>query len=309
MTIPSIIQKFLRNRFSKIVLAMVAFAAAYLLTLSFSDTSTTSGISGFEKTLHKKEQILGSELDTLIKNSNGKQFADIFRTRPARYNSLLRDKGLVLLIYESDTLKFWSDNSVSVENYMEEVCLDDRMVKLKNGWFEVMRKVDAAGRTYIGMVLIKNEYSYQNQYLVNTFEKDFQVPPETEIAIGKENSANSIHAADGNYLFSLVFKSSGPVETPGWQTWLNLIFNLSGFLFVLLFIRSESDALKSSIGRTGALFLFVGSVVIIRFLTLKIHFPEKFYDLPVFGPKYYGDADSFWISNLGDFIIKPILVL
>ncbi|HET6991950.1 MAG TPA: hypothetical protein VFJ43_11530, partial [Bacteroidia bacterium] len=302
-------KKLLANRFSKIVLALTAFAVAYLLTLSFSDTNTSSGVGEFEKTLHRKEQALNTELDTLIKNASGKSFADIFQNRPERYNSLFHDDGLVLLIYESDTLKFWSDNSVSVENYMEEVCLDDRMVKLKNGWFEVLRKTDASGRTYIGMLLIKNEYSYQNQYLVNTFEKEFQVPPETEIAIGKQNSANSVHASDGKYLFSLVFKSSGPVETPGWQTWLNLIFNLSGFLLTLLFIRSESEALKNSLGRTGALLLFVGSVVLLRFLTLKIHFPETFYDLPVFGPKYYGDADSFWISNLGDFLINSLLLL
>ena len=309
MQMPPLLKQLSGNRFSKLVLALAAFAAAYLLTISFSDNATTPGISEFEKTLHGKEQKLNTEIDTLIKNSSGKSFDDIFRVRPARYNSLFHQDGLVLLIYESDTLKFWSDNSVSVENYMNEVCLDDRMVKLKNGWFEVIRKTDIAGRTYIGMLLLKNEYSYQNKYLVNSFERDFQLPPESDIAIGKQNSSNSIHGIDGKYLFSLLFKSSGPVEIPQWRTWLNLLFNLSGFLFVLLFIRSESVALKNSIGRWGSLLLFVGSVLVLRFLTIRIHFPETFYELPIFGPKYYGDADSFWLSNLGDFLINSCLLL
>ena len=299
----------LRNRFSKLVLAVIAFSGAYLLTLSFSENSSKPGISEFEKTLHKKENELNKEVDALVQFSLGKTFDQIFRQRPKRYNSLFHDQGMVLLIYESDTLKFWSDNSVSVENYMKEICLDDRMVKLKNGWFEVIRKTDDIGRTIIGMLLIKNEYSYQNQYLVNSFEPDFKMSAETEIAIGNPSSANSVHDVKGNYLFSLVFKSTGPLETPTWITWLNLILNLCGFVLLLLFIHSESFALTPVLGRTGSLLLFVGTVVVMRFLSLKINFPATFYELPLFGPKYYGNADSFWLSNLGDFLINALLLL
>ncbi len=305
MKLPSLF----RNRFSKLVLAVIAFAAAYLLTLSFSENSSNPGISEFEKTLHKKEAALNVEVDSLMKMASGKSFEEIFRRRPVRYNSLFTDEGLVLLIYENDTLKFWSDNSVSVENYMKEVCLDDRMVKLKNGWFEINRKTDNIGRTFIGMLLVKREYSYENQYLVNSFDRDYKMPAETEIAIGNPSSSNSVHAADEKYLFSLVFKSTGPLETPTWITWLNLILNCFGFLFLLFFIHAESLALTNSLGRTGALLLFVGTVVILRFLSLKINFPGTFYELPLFGPKYYGDADSFWLSNLGDFLINALLLL
>ncbi len=303
------LKNFLSNRFGKLVLAVTAFAVAYILTLSLSDKSTTPGIDDFEKTLHQHEADLNTELDTFVHDSKGKSYDDIFKTRPERYNSLFHDEGLVLLIYQSDTLKFWSDNSVSVENYMKEVCLDDRIAKLKNGWFEVIHRADASGRTYIGLLLIKNNYSYQNQYLVNSFQKDFDLPPETEIEINDPSSANSVHASDNNYLFSLVFKSTGPPETPVWRTCLNIIFNLAGFLFVLLFLSAESDALSGAIGRTGALLLFVFSVLLLRFLTIKIRFPETFYDLTLFCPKYYGDANSFWLSNLGDFLINACLLV
>ncbi|CAN5254989.1 HAMP domain-containing sensor histidine kinase [soil metagenome] len=303
------IRSLFQNRLSKLVLAVGSFAVAYLVTLSVSDNTTKPGISEFEKVLHKKEAKLNVEVDSLLKFENRKHFDEIFKARPDRYNSLFSDEGIVLLIYENDTLKFWSDNSVSVENYMKEVCLDDRMAKLKNGWFEINRKTDELGRTLIGLLLIKKEYSYQNQYLVNSFANGFQVPNETELAIGNPSSANSVHAADGNYLFSLDFKSTVPLETPEWITWLNFILNLSGFLFLLLFIKSESFALRNVIGRNAALCLFVGTVFIFRFLSLKIHFPETFYDLPLFGPKYYGDADSLWLSTLGDFLINALLLL
>ncbi len=305
----SLLRTFLSRRFVTLALAVVSFAFAYLLTLSYSENSSTPGISEFEKVLHKKEAILNNEVDSLVKLSKGKKADEIFMARPLRYNALFSKEGLVLLMYDNDTLKFWSDNSVSVENYMKEICLDDRMVKLKNGWFEVIRKTDDVGRTIIGMILIKKEYSYENDYLVNSFEHDFQLSQETEIAIGNPASANSVHAVDGNYLFSLVFKSTGSIETPLWITWTNLVFNLAGFLLILLFIHSESVQLQTSLGKTGALLLFVGAVILLRFLSLKIHFPETFYELPLFGPKYYGDADSFWLSNLGDFLINAALLL
>jgi signal transduction histidine kinase len=303
-----LLKNFLSNRFSKPAIALVAFVVAYFLTLSVSENSVKPGISDFAKTLHKKEIRLNSELDSLMRLGSGKTFGEIFSSRPERYNLLFHDEGIALLIYQNDTLKFWSDNSVSVENYMKEVCLDDRMARLKNGWYEVMHKMDAAGRTYIGLLLIKNEYSYQNQYLVNSFQKDFQLPPETEV-VNAPTSANSVYSSDKSYLFSLNFKSTGPPETPQWITWLNILLNVLGFLFVLLFLQSESDALSGSIGKTGSLLLFISSVVLLRFLTIKIRFPETFYDLPLFGPKFYGDAESFWHSNLGDFLINAFLLL
>lgn len=309
MRTPAFLQKFFNNRFSKLVLGVAAFTIAYLLTLSVADTNASRGLPAFERKLHQKEQALSVEVDSLIRFSGKKSYEDIFRFRPARYNSLFRDNGFVLLIYQGDTLKFWSDNSVAVENYMKEVCLDDRMAKLKNGWFEVQRKTDNTGRTYIGLLLVKNEYSYENQYLVNVFQKDFKLPPETGLVIGMPSSANSVHAQDGNYLFSLVFKSDGPAESPVWRTALNLLLNLAGGVLLLLFLRDESESLAGALGKHGALLLFIGSVVVLRYLMIRIRFPETFYALDLFQYKYYGDADSFWLSNLGDFLINALLLL
>ncbi|MBI3511824.1 MAG: GHKL domain-containing protein [Bacteroidetes bacterium] len=304
-----IIGQFLSNRFSKLILATTAFAAAYLLTLSVSENSSEPTVESFEKTLHAKEAAMRTELDSLVKLAQGKSFDDIFRERPPRYNSLYNDRGFVLYIYFGDSLKFWSDNSVSVENLMKDVCLDDRIVKLKNGWFDTQNRTDKQGRTYIGLIRLKNEYSYENQYLVNSFEKDFQLPPESSIATGTPGSSNAVKGSDGKYLFSLVFKSQGPPETPLWQLGLNIAFNVIGFILLLFFLDRESKELENSIGKNGSFLIFVASLVLLRFLSIRIHFPSSFYDLALFGPKDYGDAESFWNSNLGDFIINAVLLL
>jgi two-component system, NtrC family, nitrogen regulation sensor histidine kinase NtrY len=296
------------TRFGIPTLAIFTFVAAYLLTFSSTQNENLIGNTEFNKTLHKKELLMNSELDTLLKRSYKKSFDDIFKASPSEYKTLYRDKGLALLIYEGDTLKFWSDNAVSVENYMEKVCLDERIVKLKNGWYETIRKTDLAGRIYIGIILIKHEYSYQNKYLTNTFEKDFAVLPGTEIEIKNVNATNSILSTDGHYLFSLVNKSAGRTETSEWKIWLTFFLNLSGFLLVLLFLFKEAKSLKSKVGSAGAQFILVSSIIVLRFISIKLNFPGAFYDLSIFGPTYYGNANSFWISNLGDFLINAGLL-
>lgn len=106
----------------------------------------------------------------------------------------------------------------------------------------------------------------------------------------------------------MVNKSTGRTETSEWKIWLNLLFNLAGFLLILLFIFKEVESLESSVGRSTALFIFISTVIILRFITIKLNFPVAFYNLIIFGPTYYGNANSFWISNLGDFIINAGLL-
>ena len=53
----------------------------------------------------------------------------------------------------------------------------------------------------IGLILVKHEYPYQNKYLVNDFQKDFDVPTGTSIEI--ENGGNNeIYSKNGEKLFS-----------------------------------------------------------------------------------------------------------
>lgn len=299
------IRRLFKNRFSLPLLALVSFGLAYLFTNS-SDGGSMPQLGPFERTLHKKEQRAGTEIDTLMRIATGRNYNQLFQERPAYYNDLLRNEGLVLLIYENDTLKFWSDNSAAVENYMKEVCLDDRMAKLKNGWFEVVKKT-VGSRTYTALVLIKNEYAYQNQYLVNAFQPEFHLPGECTLQINDPSSSNAVHNAGGDYLFSLVFKSADKPEAP-FRTWLNILLNIAGFIFVILFVRGESNALASAIGVWGSSLLFSGTVVLLRFLTIRIRFPESFYDLKLFSPGLYGDATSIWLPSLGDFLINTLLL-
>ncbi|MFM2016487.1 MAG: hypothetical protein RL007_143 [Bacteroidota bacterium] len=306
MPVSARLKSFFKSRYSLLLGGILLLTGGYLVSLS-GGTRTSPLIAGLTEELHERETTLQSELDSLYNFAQTKSFEEIFIAQSDRNGTLYGKHGIVLLIYQGDSLKYWSDNSAAVETYMLEVCLDQRMTRLRNGWFETIQKTDNAGRTYIGLLRIKNEYSYENQYLVNSFAEGLRLPPETEIEIGKPGSTNAIHASDGTYLFSLVFKQQGNSDLTLSQIVVNVLLILLGCILILAFLRKEVASLEQTLKPHGSALLFISVIVALRFLTLLIHFPSTFYDLPLFSPIHYGNAGSFWNQNLGDFLINVIL--
>lgn len=288
---------------------MAAFfsLAAYFLYHPFVDGASPT-ISDFEQILHKKEKRLNEEMLALAKRAETQNYNQLFAQKPAYLNTLLQQEGLALLIYENDTLKFWSDNSIAVENWMKEVCLDTKMVKLHNGWFEVMKPITNSSTTkaIVGLILIKNEYPYQNKYLVNEFQKDFAVPAETKLVVNLPNATNQVNNYNHDYLFSLEFNSAN--NSIALHSYFALIFNLLGFFFLILFLKTTILSLQSRIGNNTALILFVFTVFMLRYFSIKFSIPEIFYDFELFSPKIYADASSVWLTSLGDLLINTILL-
>ena len=61
---------------------------------------------------------------------------------------------------------------------MLNVCLEKRLVKLKNGYYEVIRHPKNAYSPFqlYALILIKNNFLYENKYLKNEFNKKLSVP-------------------------------------------------------------------------------------------------------------------------------------
>ncbi len=305
MSFAARVQSLFKSRFSTLIAGVICLLSAYFISIS-TDSGGAPGIDSFISTLHEKEKHLQDELDSLVLQSQGKTYNQIF-LEDHHAEHPYRDEGIVLLIYQGDTLKYWSDNSAAVENYMQEVCLDQRMTRLRNGWFETILKTDNTGRTFVGLLLIKNEYPYENQYLVNSFANGFRMPPETEIEVETPSSTSSVHASDGSYLFSLVFKQEGNTGLSVFQIVMNILLTLLGTCFLISFLHRETSALEQQLGARWPAVIFIGAIILLRWLTILIHYPSAFYDLPLFSPLHYGDAESFWNPNLGDFLINVAL--
>lgn len=300
-------KNFLKNKFSHLAIAAFFFSVAYVLSHPFSK-GVLPAVADFEQTLHKKESRLNEEMLLLAKRAEKENYNQLFIQKPDYYNSLLEKEGLALLIYENDTLKFWSDNSIAVENWMREVCLDTKMVKLRNGWFEVMKPPTNASttKTVVGLVLIKNEYPYQNKYLTNEFQKDFALPAETKLITDNPNTTNQVKNSANDYLFSFEFNAAN--NSIDLRSYLSLLCNLIGIFFFVLFLKKICFSFQEQIGKNYSILLFISIIVLLRYLTIKFSVPENFYDFELFSPKVYADASSVWLTSLGDLLINMVLL-
>lgn len=300
-------KKLFRNRVFLFVVAIVLLGLAQLLH-SLKKEDFPEDIRRIEKVLYQKETRINTELTLLAHKATELNYNQLFAQRPDYYNTLFKEEGLALLIYDNDTLKFWSDNSIAVENYMKEVCLDDRMARLKNGWFEVVKQPLSSSRTAVGLIHIKSDFPYQNHYLVNAFQKDFNISAATRLQVNDYKPQTPVvRNLHGDYLFSLHAPPGLYAEDKN-IGWLQLFMNLSGLILFVLFIREECEILIPRIGKPGAIGLFFGLLTGLRFLTIVLHFPESFYDSTLFSPRLYGDARSLWLPSLGDFFLNAVLI-
>jgi two-component system nitrogen regulation sensor histidine kinase NtrY len=301
------VKKLFRNRIFLFVGTIVLLGTAQLFH-SLKREDPSGDVRRIEKVLHQKEIRIHTELNLLSAKAAKLSYNLLFAQRPDYYNTLFKDEGLALLIYDSDTLKFWSDNSVAVENYMKEVCLDDRMARLKNGWFEVVKQPLSSSRTAVGLIHIKSDYPYQNHYLVNAFQKDFNIPSGTRLQVNDYKPQTPVVRNErGDYLFSIHPPAVNSPDERG-IGWIQLLLNTAGLLLFVLFLKMECETLIPRFGQAVSMGIFMLLLVGLRFLTIEIHFPTSFYDSTLFGPLYYGDARSEWLPSLGDFLWNAVLI-
>lgn len=271
-----------------------------------------SVVSRFESVLHQKEQRLHAEMIDLASRAKSQSYADLFLNKPSYYDKLYASDGFALLIFENDTLRYWSDNSVALEARTGYVCLDTGIIKMQNGWFEVMKPASNATtpKTVIGLILIKNEYQYQNNYLENSFQKDFGLSPENKISVNTSGATYPVNKQNGVYLFSLELYPGSSVFTGSFYV-ASILIVIALILIVAalkgLCLSDKQSDMPYDNKRNLRLLVFISIVTVLRYITIKLSFPGLFYHMDLFSPKVYADASSVWLSSLGDLLINVCL--
>ncbi|MBI3500262.1 MAG: GHKL domain-containing protein [Bacteroidetes bacterium] len=306
------INNFIRSRFFLLACAVISFALAFFISgKEKADYSSTA--ERFEKILEQKETHAKKELNELGEKTKTWSYEKIFSEKPGYYENLFDKEGLEFLIFENDTLRFWTDNMVAVDNHLSHTNFNEKIVKLPNGWFHV-EKISSGKKDLFALILLKHQYNYQNKYLVNEFQQDFNLSSDVEVQIDKEkitqnNPKNSLSGdvyEGENYLFTLVFPSSSTVNP--FTFFFAIILNLLGLIFSLWFLQSEENSLAEKIGKGWSFLLLTATLIVLRYLSIEIHFPQIFYETKLFSPELYGDAEYFWLGSLGDLLLNSILI-
>jgi signal transduction histidine kinase len=287
--------------------ALIGFVVSlicYFVLNIFNNTfeSEQNQLKKFQKTLYKKEHEIEKLVQNIANEIKVKNYNDLFKSRLSSFKSLYASKGFVLLVYENDSLKFWSDNHIPVENFLLKICLDNKIVKLNNGFFEVRRK-QLNNKVIIGLILIKNDYSFNNEYLNDEFAVGFNLPANTEIVENNPNNFHQIFNKEKHYLFSL---SNITADATVRYSILQIFSFFCALFFLIFLVEQNCFKLFHHFGFYPYYFMFGLILALLRFSMLKFGFPQVLYNTELFSPSIY--AHTSYIPSLGDLLIHTALL-
>ncbi|TAL58399.1 MAG: GHKL domain-containing protein [Bacteroidetes bacterium] len=305
----------LRSKLVLLLISVVCFSLAYFFS-GKGNSDFSSAAMEFEKILHEKEQHAKEELKALAVKAEKWSYHKMFSEKPGYYESLFDREGFVFLVFENDSLRFWTDNTVAVNQHLPKNSFSGKIARLPNGWFGIER-LEQGNKKLFALILLKRQYAYQNKYLTNEFQRDFHLNEDVEIAIdvakaGKKgsgfanNQSGDVYERKGDYLCTLAFPASN--HAAPFAFYPAIFLNLFGCMFFLWALQAEVDSIREKVGREWSALILVLMVAALRYLTLLTDFPEIFYDTQLFNPGLYGDAAYPWLGSLGDLLINAVLI-
>lgn len=299
------LNKLLNHTLSFALYSILALVAGHFLYQSdFIQKGKTGDLGNFETTLHAKEQRAHELLHELAAEIGAHDIHSVFDETYGPYEGLYEKEGILLFGYTNDSLAFWTNNSAPVDMTMDISSFHSRIMRLRNGWYEVA-SLDTLNNHYRALILIKREYPFENEYLVNSFQRDFKLSHLAEVELIESEEGHSIHSDSGDYLFSLTFNRKE--KAPYWKYFLLVILNLAGIVFLFVFLHRFCNGLAKRIGELGSVAAFASIVLVLRYFSLQYFFPSAFGDLNLFDPTYY--ATSQFFPSLGDLLLNSLLLL
>jgi two-component system, NtrC family, nitrogen regulation sensor histidine kinase NtrY len=297
-----------------------AIAAVFLffglgLVLDFGvskEKHLESYVHRIERSLHKKESEVYSFLsDTgfIFRQLKGvqhlpspQQQADLDRLLD------LTKKQYNIRLYYKDSLVYWLNNRAYLSHEQAMVLSKEpekvRLLRLPNGYFELIKQKLNEDVMAMAMIPIKREYSRKSDFLPNEFvTDDFPIP--SDVFLKESGDKFAIKNIEGKPLAWL--GATGPAKD---RINLQLVFfiYLIGFIFIGVLINDLAVLLvKKYKPWVGAAFV-LGSVIFIRYLTIQFGFAEHFASFQTFST-VFTDPILEGVNSLGELLINIILLV
>jgi signal transduction histidine kinase len=227
------------------------------------------------------------------------------KTRFDQFNPTKAEKnGIIVLLYSRDSLLYWSNNNISILAIESLIADTSRFSFISNAWY-IIKRYTWSDTTALGLLKVKNEYPYQNQYLQNTYSNYLHVPVTSQIHTLPSDESANLNDWEGHYLFSLSFDKA--LKYPWLTRYLPPLCWLFSLLFLLFLITEYFKKIPQGLLKNLLFFLIAFFFFIARALQVKYLFPGTIYNLELFGPFLF--ARSLFMPSLGDVMLNSILIL
>lgn len=211
--------------------AIVAMAVGFALQkITLNNGLSQRQVVQFQKIINEKERFLQrfcSEVQALPDSAKFSDY-DVFRQKKTDW---IQSQNITFFVFDNQKLAYWSDNTISpIYQLLKQ---DAKMFFSGNAWY-LMHYGKLDNREFFILTLIKKQYPFENEYIRNEFQKDFNVSSTAEVYNEPCDNTFYVNDLDGNFLLSLSSGSSS--GTCAWQHEWALLFCIIGFAFFLLFL-------------------------------------------------------------------------
>ena len=259
-------------------------------------------IRKIESAISEKEKIAKANLMNLIDLS--KQFPAEALFGFDKFSKLSEKEMISFQIYRNDSLVYWSDNKLNEQEDRIILSSDSSLLRFNNGWYEII-KVKKKQNTFIAVILLKSEFRYENDYLINEFVPGLGLSSHNG-KIHKAGKTNIVKNSTGKDLFSI--SVSPCFHLTSWGETTTLILYLLEFIALLYLIYLLIQLwVPEKRGQGLSVFLFISFIVLLRFLLFFLKVPHSLFKTAFFSPIYY--ASSELLPSLGDLLLNTLLVL
>lgn len=256
----------------------------------------------FQKVFDNKERELQSYILNIEKALKTVKTLPEIQSKFSRFYGLMEKEGFGVFLYRNDSLVFWSDNSVVIGNRFT-FSNESIYVYLRNAWF--VTKIHEVGKwKIVGLIQIKQVFNYENRYLVNEFQRDFNFPSNVKISSRQVPDGYPIFNSNGMYIFSLVFDNT--CQHPWFQLYIPVISYFVCIILLGFFFCSYLAGIQNFKWRRRLIFLVIIIAILVKYFSGVYHYPEIFYQLDLFSPQNMAISHS--IPSLGDLLIWAMLI-
>jgi two-component system nitrogen regulation sensor histidine kinase NtrY len=199
-------------------------------------------------------------------------------------------------VYAKDTMTLWTSNSIPVSTSRDTTINDGNIILLQNGYYK-FEYITAGEKLYVAAMLIKYEYGFENDELVNKFSPNLLNNFKGKLLPAGDPEGYPVKNKYGKIIFHIA-----PLDDPEKNTLLETIIFFCYLISFMILIQLLINATqKLLLKKPLLLILFPIAILLIRVIWIKSGWLGPFEKFELFNPELFASEE---VSSLGDLIIN-----
>ncbi len=284
--------------------SLFLFFVLFFLGLSLSINNTLNQSeekvqADFQYKIQEFSNELSHTLDELSETVYFKGL-DEFKEQALISHQNKQRESLAFYLYIDHKLVFWTNNNILVPSSDSLLNQDISCEKVGPHWL-LMQSIKNEGHTLLGVKILQVEYTLQNEFLHDQYLEASGI--KNDLLLSKERGEYEIIDANGNFLFSFVFKEKQlSASTMPVLLFFALLFSFVFFTFCLDSALQKAKLLKITAINKVFIFSLLSGLYLLFFGWLE--FPSALFQSPLFQPQLYANLSIY--SSLGQLFFISI---